>query len=119
MMLTRRTLLMSSVFATAISTRAGWAAAAGALRVPITLRIFDSRSPLSQAWIGTNTEGAIDVVREHPNRWSTLRSHTPRGRVSGLTSWSDYVQVRGALEQKGRRLVMEARRGGLFYWEMI
>jgi hypothetical protein len=38
--------------------------------------------------------------------------------VSGLTSWSDFVQVRGVLQEKGKRLRLESRRGELFYWEM-
>jgi hypothetical protein len=38
--------------------------------------------------------------------------------VSGLTSWSDFVQVRGVLQEKGKRLRLESRRGKLFYWEM-
>jgi len=42
----------------------------------------------------------------------------PRGRVVGLTSWSDLVLARGLLEEKGLRLRAQARCGRLFYWEM-
>jgi len=119
MMLTRRALLASAVSTTAISTRVGRVAAAGTPWAPIALRVFDSRSPHSQAWLGSNTGNAIDVAEEQANRWSKVRNSAPAGRVAGLTTWSDYIQVRGALEQKGKRLRLEARSGGLFYWEMI
>jgi hypothetical protein len=117
MMLTRRALLASAVSATAISV--GPVAAAGTLWAPIALRVFDSRSPLSQAWLGSYTGNALDVAEEQANRWSKVRNSAPAGRVAGLTTWSDYIQVRGALEQRGKRLRLEARSGGLFYWEMV
>ena len=119
MMLTRRALLASAVFITTLSTRVGRAASAATPWAPMALRVFDSRSPLSQAWLGSNTGNVLDVALEQANRWSRLRNGAPGGRVSGLTTWSDYVQVRGALEQKGKWLRLEARRGRLFYWEMI
>jgi len=115
-MLTRRALLASAVFASAISTVA---AAEGRRREPRALRVFDSRLPQSRAWLGSDTGSSIDVAREQANRWSQLRNSVPTGRVAGLTRWSDYIQARGALEQKGKRLRLEARSGGLFYWEMI
>jgi len=116
MMLTRRALLASAVLASTLSTGA---AAAGRRGAPGgALRVFDSRLPLSRAWLGSNTGNSIDVAHEQANRWSQLRNSAPAGRVTGLTRWSDYIQVRGALEQKGKRLRLEARSGGLFYWEM-
>jgi len=115
MKLTRRALLASAVLASTLSTGA---AAEGRRRVPGALRVFDSRLPLSRAWLGSNTGNSIDVAHEQANRWSQLRNSAPAGRVTGLTRWSDYIQVRGALEQKGKRLRLEARSGGLFYWEM-
>jgi hypothetical protein len=115
MMLTRRALLASAVLASTLSTGG---AAEGRRRVPRTLLVFDSRLPLSRAWLGSNAGNSIDVAHEQANRWSQLRCSAPVGRVAGLTRWSDYIQVRGALEQKGKRLRLEARSGGLFYWEM-
>jgi hypothetical protein len=115
MKLTRRALLASAVLASTLSTGA---AAEGRRRVLGALRVFDSRLPLSRAWLGSNTGNSIDVAHEQANRWSQLRNCAPVGRIAGLTRWSDYIQVRGALEQKGKRLRLEARSGGLFYWEM-
>ena len=117
MTLTRRTLLKSAVFAAAW-TRAGRAANDATLRAPIRFRVFDSRSPVSKAWLGADTAAAIDVVQEQSNRWRSLRGNMPSGRVAGLTSWSDYVQARGALQHLGKRLRVEVRSGTLFYWEM-
>jgi hypothetical protein len=48
-----------------------------------------------------------------------VRNSATAGRIAGLTTWSDYIQVRGALQQRGKRLRLEARSGGLFYWEMV
>jgi hypothetical protein len=48
-----------------------------------------------------------------------LRRVAPAGRVAGLTTWSDFVQVRGLLQEKGKRLRHESRSGNLFYWEMV
>ena len=113
MMLTRRALLASAVCISTLST-----GAKGRPPAPSAVRVFDSRLPQSRAWLGSNTESSIDVAREQANRWSQLRNSAPAGRVAGLIRWSDYIQVRGALEQKGKRLRLEARSGGLFYWEM-
>jgi hypothetical protein len=119
MKITRRTLMSSALFAAAAAAEIGRAAAADSLRAGISLRIFDSRSPESLAWRGSHGERAIDVAQEHANRWLNLRSVTPHGRVAGLTAWSDFVQARGVLEQKGKRLRAESRGGRLFYWEMV
>jgi hypothetical protein len=123
MSITRRTLLKSAMFAAAAS-KVGRATAEDSPgpRSPeprISLRIFDSRSPESRAWLGVHATGAIDVAQEHATRWSTLRSITPRAGVEGFTLWSDFVQARGVLEQKGKRLRAEARSGRWFQWEMV
>src|SRR3954467_14840587 len=101
MMLTRRALLASALLASTLSTGA---AAEGRRRGPGALRVFDSRLPLSRAWLGSNTGDSIDVAHEHGQRWRQLRHSAPVGRIAGLARWSDYVQIRGVLEQKGKRL---------------
>jgi hypothetical protein len=116
MKLTRRTLLKSALIVGAgtIGTRRGRAAASA----PLWLWVFDSTLPSSRAWLSNQTGRAIDVDNERRTRWAYLRSFEPSGVVSGLTSWSDFVQVRGVLQEKGKRLRLESRRGDLFYWEM-
>lgn len=118
MRVTRRTLLKGALFGAAVS-RIGAAAADDSQWSRVSLRIFDSRSPESRAWLGCDALAAVDVAQEQAQRWSTLRSIRPRGRVEGFTSWSDLVQARGVLEQKGKRLRAESRSGRLFHWVMV
>jgi hypothetical protein len=120
MTLTRRELLKSALIA---ATAAATATATGTGRAmaspPLDLCVYDSRLPRSRAWLGGRSERLIDVAEEHASRWIRLRSVAPTGRVAGLTTWSDYVQARGVLLEKGGRLRVESRSGDLFYWEMI
>jgi hypothetical protein len=118
MNISRRTMLWSAVIGAGAVTQIGWSAVA-ALQPSISLRIFDSRSGASRAWGESSAESAIDVAQENANRWRNLRSLTPQGLVAGLTAWSDFVQARGVLEEKGKRLRAESRSGRLFYWEMV
>jgi hypothetical protein len=118
MRVTRRTVLKVALIGAAASRIAG-AAAVDAPDSRVSLRIFDSRSPQSRAWLGRDACAALDVAQEQAQRWSGLRSLTPRGRVEGLTAWSDLVQARGVLEQKGKRLRSESRSGQLFHWVMV
>jgi hypothetical protein len=108
---TRRTLLKGALIGAAAS-RIGRAATDDSPGSRISLRIFDSRSAESRAWIGCDAEAAVDVAQEQARRWS-------RGCVEGFTAWSDLVQARGVLEQKGKRLRAESRSGRLFHWVMV
>ncbi len=82
------------------------------------LLVYDSRLPRSLALRARHPARAIDVAAEHATRWRGLRDWRSEGRVAGLTTWSDWVLVRGFLEEKRKRVRTEARRGELFYWEM-
>lgn len=82
------------------------------------LIIADSRLPASRAFAAGHSAPVIDVAHEDARFWSTLRSAAPQGGVVGLTSWSDFVIVRGALEGQGKRLKSQSREGRLFRWEM-
>ena len=82
------------------------------------LLVYDSRLPQSLALKHGHAGRSIDLAREHANMWGNLRRLRSSGRVVGLTSWSDLVQVRGLLEERGSRLRAQARCGRLFYWEM-
>ena len=119
MTLTRRGLIKNALIAAAAMAEARRAAAAASRSTPPALRVYDSRVPVSGAWIGDHGEGVIDVAEEHASRWVRLRRVAPAGRVAGLTTWSDFVQVRGLLQEKGKRLRHESRSGNLFYWEMV
>jgi fluoride ion exporter CrcB/FEX len=116
----RRDLLKSAFIAagaTAIGT--GRALAGSPVSTMSDLRVYDSRVPASRAWLNGRAERVIDVAHEHATRWARLRSVAATGRVAGLTTWSDYVQARGVLLEKGRRVRVESRSGHLFYWEMV
>jgi hypothetical protein len=125
MNLTRRLVVKGVLFAAASgvamrgrAVASGFAVTGRPVAVPASMIVFDSRSPQSRNWRWRGLHSAVDVAHEHANFWRTLRRATPRGRVVGLTAWSDLVLVRGLLEEKGLRLRAEARCGRLFYWEM-
>lgn len=85
---------------------------------PAALLVYDSRLPQSRAFKSRHAGRSVDLAAEHANLWRNLRGLRSGGAVVGLTSWSDYVQARTLLAERGRRLRAEARQGRLFYWEM-
>jgi hypothetical protein len=120
MTVTRRSLLEGLLCVAAAST-VGPAGASQTLRarVGVALLVYDSRVPQSIALCDLYSERMIDVAQEPANFWRSLRTGVPNGRALGLTRWSDFVQVRSLLQDKGLRLRAQARRGDIFYWEMI
>ena len=115
MSVTRRSMLQGALLAAA-------AASMGSNRAPAApsdaLLVYDSRLPQSRE-LRTRHEGpTVDLCREHANFWRTLRSTRRRERVVGLTRWSDLVQARSLLQERGLRLRRERRQGELYYWEM-
>ncbi len=119
MRLTRRTMLRSTLIAAVAATQAGRTTAAALSAAAIVWRVFDSRFSARRAWQGSDGGRVIDLAHDRANRWVRLRGMHPAGRVAGMTTWSDFVQVRGLLQEKGRRLRVEERSGDLFYWEMV
>ena len=115
MSVTRRSALQGALLVVA-------ALSAGSRRVLATpapaLLVYDSRSPQSRALRQRHLGPAVDLRSEHANFWRTLRSGAPPERIVGLCSWSDLVQVRGLLQERGLRLREETRQGQLYYWEM-
>ena len=118
MTLTRRKLLESALLAAAAAGAGRTLACAAFSPVP-DVRVYDSEVPLSRAWLCDHADRGVDVALERASRWTRLRSLAPSGRVAGLTTWSDYVQARGLLQEKGKRLRVELRSANLFYWEMV
>ena len=115
MIVTRRSML-KVVLSAAAAASAGTAHALS--MAPVSLVVYDGRSPQSLSLRARHSVRAIDVADEHASLWRNLRAMTPHGRVVGLTTWSDLVVVRGFLEEKRKRLRTEVRCGRLFYWEM-
>lgn len=87
-------------------------------RRPDALVVFDSDHATSREFAGSAV-CAIDLVDERTGRWAQLRHATPTGAVMGLTTWSDFVQVRGVLEARRMRVQFTLRRGDLYYWHMV
>jgi hypothetical protein len=115
MNVSRRSVLEAGFCALALPT----VAASGTPRTaPVTLVVYDSRSGLSRGLSERYQATAIDVARDSACRWQDLRTSRPSGRVVGLTTWTDFVQARGVLGEQRKRLRVEARVGGLLYWEI-
>jgi len=115
MILSRRNLLASGAAAATVAAVGGSHFAAGA---PPALVVYDSRRTDSLAFARSIAAPRIDIAREDANLWRAVRSAAVDGTVVGLTGWSDWVLVRGMLEEKGKRLRREARVGRLFQWTM-
>ncbi len=92
-----------------------------------TALFVDSRLSATPAFRGQRANApAIDIADAPADLWRAVRAFVPAGRhVHGLTRWSDWVTLRGVLQDKGLRLRAEtpldpALAGGtaLFLWEM-
>jgi uncharacterized protein YcgI (DUF1989 family) len=127
--LTRRVLLQRAMLAMAAlpimgadasEAREGGPGDAGAAALPhdVKLLLCDSRSAASVELVAGHALPVIDVAGQAECRWRQLRAHSGSGAVAGLTRWSDLVQARGVLQDRGLRLRVEQARGSLFYWEM-
>jgi hypothetical protein len=115
MSFTRRSAIKSGAAVLALAAAASKAAAAA----PPALIVFDSRIPASCAFAQRHIGPRIDVAKEDASFWRQLRADTPTGSVVGMTGWSDWVVVRGLLEEKGKRLKSETASGKLFHWTMV
>ncbi len=109
----------------------GGALAGSALAMPaiameaqrLPLVIFDSRIAESVAFAATQSGlRHLDLAAGTEATWRALGN--PH-RVTGLTRWSDWTALRGALEEQGLRLSEETRaaaplsgRTHLFRWTM-
>lgn len=119
MQVSRRALLKGGALAT--SAIAMPAVAAEMQARPLV--IFDSRIPESVAFSATQTAlRTLDLAHGTEAIWRALGAPT---RVTGLTRWSDWTALRGALEEQGLRAAQEVRtnapisgRDHLFRWTM-
>ncbi|MEY4501343.1 MAG: hypothetical protein RIS52_1233 [Pseudomonadota bacterium] len=114
MKVTRRAALKSGAVAFAMAASAkGLTAGAPALLV------YDSRLAPSRAFARKAADKKIDIAHQDADFWRALRA-APAGQVVGLTLWSDWVIVRGFLEEQRKRVRHEAQIGAhaLFEWSM-
>jgi hypothetical protein len=112
---TRRALLQIALIEA--SSRAFGAQVASVASAAVLI-VCDRRVTESAAFAKSCTTDCIDVAQDIGERWRRLRRWSGSGPVSGLTRWSDYVQVRGLLQERGLRLRHESRRGALIRWDM-
>ena len=82
------------------------------------LVLIDARSGSSHAFRHEFACEAIDVSQEERIGWRCLRCWNGSGGVAGLTRWSEYLQARAVLEERGMRLRREISHHDLIQWEM-
>jgi hypothetical protein len=114
MILSRRHVLKSGV-ATAIVAGGGMSQIASATP---GLLVYDSRIPASAAFALSHAVPAIDIAQEDAALWRNVRGIAQPGAVAGLTGWSDWVVIRGLLEENGLRMATQTQQGRLFRWTM-
>lgn len=73
--------------------------------------VFDSRLPAMGQRVG------IDVANGEFELWKALRS-TSAQSIVGDTQWSDFLVVRGVLEERGMRVRRQSVTGSRVRWEM-
>jgi len=83
-----------------------------------SLVLIDARSGSSHAFVHEFICESIDVSEEERIGWRRLRSWSGSGRVAGLTRWSEYLQARAVLEERGMRVRQETRQDDLIRWEI-
>ncbi|MCP5395417.1 MAG: hypothetical protein H6918_01565 [Sphingomonadaceae bacterium] len=124
MRLSRRTALKAGA---ALGAAAGIPLAANRAAARPALLVHDSRLAESPAFLASR-QGIrrFDMAQEAGSLWANVRRGlTSHGRIEGLTRWSDWVQLRGALEEQGFRMESEQRipariagRNDLYRWTM-
>lgn len=116
MSVSRRSMIKLGLGAAALAVPA----AKGIAQKRPILVVFDSRLPETIAFAKAQGGRSIDLALEHGRLWRGLRGALPEGRVVGMTRWSDLVLVRGALEEKGKRLRHQSQKTphAPFIWEM-
>jgi TAT (twin-arginine translocation) pathway signal sequence len=89
--------------------------------------VYDSRLPEARAFAAQHKDQQlIDIAVAESEQWRSLRTLPANAaRISGLTGWSDWVAVRGFLEERGLRLKAETHlaaspsgKAHLFRWDM-
>lgn len=121
MRISRRSMLKGGAIAGSALAMPAAAAAIEAGALPVV--VFDSRIPESAAFAaGQAGVRTIDLAHGVEAGWRALGNPA---RVVGLTRWSDWTILRGALEEQGLRADHEVRspaplsgRDHLFRWAM-
>jgi hypothetical protein len=92
--------------------------AATALPMAVTakqpvLAVYDSRLPESRLFAVTQRRSGIrviDIAQGGRALWTVAQQDIPAsGTIIGMTGWSDWVVLRGLMEEQGKRLTHEIR----------
>jgi hypothetical protein len=122
MSISRRMILKAGAAISAAVTLPAIASA----KAPI-VAIYDSRILESRSFAETLDHALlIDVAAQDDQNWVGLRKGLQGTRqIKGLTGWTDWVNVRGLLEERGLRLTSQTSvpaplsgKAHLFKWEM-
>jgi hypothetical protein len=125
MSLTRRSLLKTGAVLSAAATLPATARAVTG-KAP-DLLVYDSRLPESLvAMQGKTASMTLDLAQMEATNWSPLRTLPATIRsAQGLTGWTDWVLLRGTLEDRGLRFQSETSvpapvsgKAHLFRWKM-
>lgn len=124
MSLTRRSLLKTGAALSAAATLPATARAVTG-KAP-DLLVYDSRLPESVAAMqGKSASLTLDLAQMEAANWAPLRTLPAIRSAQGLTGWTDWVLLRGTLEDRGLRFQSETSvpapvsgKAHLFRWEM-
>lgn len=114
MTLTRRTVIKGGAVAVAATISAPHLRD----KPVVTVVVYDSRLPASLAFAALHLGERIDIAEEDPKFWQSLRTIAIGGAVKGMTGWSDFVIVRGYLQERGMRITQERLAGDCCHWTM-
>lgn len=86
------------------------------------LAVYDSRIAASRSFaIGASR--SFDIAGQDAVHWSDARRHLAamaKDGATGMTRWSDWVNLRGLLAERGLRVAHETHLGnGVFAWTMV
>lgn len=97
-------------------------AAIPAIAAELRLAVYDSRVAASRSF-AIGAAGTFDIAGQDAMHWRDARSRLAamaRNGASGVTRWSDWVNLRGLLAERGLRVAHEIHLGnGLFAWTML
>lgn len=83
--------------------------------------IYDSRIAASRSF-ATRAARTFDIAGQDDVHWRDARARLAamaHDGATGVTSWSDWVNLRGLLAERGLRVAHETHLGnGLFAWTM-
>lgn len=113
-MLSRRELLARG----SIVSLAGAVPAQAVIARGPQITVFDSRFARSRMFAETRLGQYIDTAQNPVGLWTALREIPTKASVAGFTCWSDFIAIRGQLENASLRVRHVEQKGQLIHWAM-